>query len=229
MKVELRSDDNRQYRGLLLDVGTVILKSFFETRAEFERLLRLPQGSLPWAGPLDPSTDPLWHQVVAGEFSEREYWNRRASEVGALVGEKWTIQDFCRKHGELPPSVIFREEILALITSAKRAGLKLGILSNELELFQGKDWLQTTPFGHLVDGVVDATHTNILKPDPRAFALALEVLDLRADQTVFIDDQPRNVAGGSAAGIRSFHLDVTNPLECIAQARQALGLPAATS
>ena len=222
MNAEIYNNDGRQYRGLLLDFGTVIQKSFFETRTELEQLLRLRSGSLAWAGPFDPSADPLWQQVVAGEFSEREYWNRRAREVGALVGETWTIQDFCRKHGELPPAVLFRPEIFALINDAKQAGMKFGILTNELELFHGKGWLETMPFAHLVDGVVDATHTNILKPDPRAYALALAALDLGADEAIFIDDQPRNVAGGTAVGIRSFHLDLTSPLDCVTKVRQAM-------
>jgi phosphoglycolate phosphatase-like HAD superfamily hydrolase len=68
------------------------------------------------------------------------------------------------------------------------------------------------------------THTHILKPDPRAYALALEGLDLPANEVVFIDDQPRNVAGGSAVGIRSFHMDITNPLESIARVRLAMSL-----
>jgi putative hydrolase of the HAD superfamily len=120
--------------------------------------------------------------------------------------------------------VILRPEMLALIVDVKEAGLKFGILTNELELFHGKDWLLTMPFAHVVDALIDATHTHILKPDPRAYALALEALDLGADQVVFIDDQPRNVAGGTAAGMRSLHLDPTDPLECVIAARRVLGL-----
>ena len=62
------------------------------------------------------------------------------------------------------------------------------------------------PFADLVDCVVDASITHILKPDPRAYALALKALDLAANEVVFIDAQPRNVAGGQAIGIRSLHL-----------------------
>jgi putative hydrolase of the HAD superfamily len=215
---------NPRYRGLLLDFGTVIQKSFFETRRHLEKLLQIPPGSLTWAGPFDPSSDPLWQEVVTGAFPEREYWSERAREVGQFVGEHWTIQDFCLKHGELPPEVLLRPEMLELIADVKADGLKFGILTNELELFHGKDWLATMPFAHLVDGIVDATHTHILKPDPRAYALALAALDLPADQVVFIDDQPLNVEGGSAVGIRSFHLDLVNPLDCIARVRSAMDL-----
>ena len=224
MNARFENDRDPRYRALLLDFGGVIQKSFFETRADVEKLLRVPPGTLSWAGPFDPGSDPLWQQVVSGAFPQRAYWNQRAREVGGLIGEDWTIQDFCRKHGELPSNVVLRPEILALISDAKQAGFKIGILTNELELFYGKDWALAMPFAHMIDAVVDATHTRILKPDPGAYALALQALGLPAHEVVFVDDQPRNVAGGSAVGIRSFHLDITNPLESIAQVRLAMSL-----
>jgi len=224
MNANFDNDRSRRYRALLLDFGSVIQKSFFETRADIEKLLHIPPGTIGWAGPFDPKSDPLWQQLASGTLTERAYWNQRAREVGNLVGEDWTIQDFCRKHGELPSNVILRPEILALISDVKQAGLKFGILTNELELFHGKDWALTMPFADVIDVVVDATHTHILKPDPGAYALALQALGLSADEVVFVDDQPRNVAGGSAVGIRSFHLNITNPLESVAQVRLAIGL-----
>ena len=224
MNVSSGNGGDRRYRALLLDFGSVIQKSFFETRADIENLLRLPPGTLSWAGPFDPESDQLWQRVMSGTLSERDYWNQRAREVGSLIGEDWTIQDFCRKHNELPSNVILRPEMLALISDARRADGKCGILTNELELFHGKDWVLSIPFADEIDVIVDATHTHILKPDPRAYALALEALGVPADGAVFVDDQPRNVAGATAVGIRSFHLDITNPLESIAQVRLAMGL-----
>jgi putative hydrolase of the HAD superfamily len=214
----------RRYRGLLLDFGSVIQKSFFETRNEIEALLNLPKGSLDWEGPFHPASDALWQRVVVGEFSERDYWNRRAVEVGRLVGQKWAIQEFCVRHGEIPPDRLMRPEVLQLISDAKRAGIKFGILTNELELFHGKEFLAGMPFADQVDCVVDASITHILKPDPRAYELALNGLGLAANEVIFIDDQPRNVAGGEAVGIRSLHLDITNHEACVAEARFALGL-----
>jgi putative hydrolase of the HAD superfamily len=214
----------RHYKALLLDFGSVIQKSFFETRSALERLLKLPSGSLKWAGPFDPTGDPLWQQVLSSEISERDYWGRRAQEVGRMVGQNWAIREFCLKHNELSTEVTLRPQVLALISDVKNAGLKFGILTNELELFHGENWLETMPFADQVDAVVDATRTKILKPDPRAYALALESLALAADEVVFIDDQPRNVSGGEAVGITSLHLDITRHQECVAQARTLLEL-----
>jgi putative hydrolase of the HAD superfamily len=215
-------DSRRRYKALLLDFGSVIQKSFFETRRELERLLELMPGSLEWAGPFDPAGDALWQQVLSGEISEREYWGRRAQEVGRMVGQNWAIREFCLKHNELSTNVTLRPEILALISDVKNGGLKFGILTNELELFHGENWLETMPFAGQIDAIVDATNTKILKPDPRAYGLALEALALPADEVVFIDDQQRNVAGGEAAGITSLHLDITQYQKCIAQARALL-------
>jgi putative hydrolase of the HAD superfamily len=217
-------DGRRHYKALLLDFGSVIQKSFFETRRALERLLKLAPGSLTWAGPFDPAGDTLWQQVLSGEISERDYWGRRAQEVGRMVGQDWAIREFCLKHNELSTDVTLRPEVLALISDAKNAGLKFGILTNELELFHGENWLETMPFANQLDAVVDATNTKILKPDPRAYALALEALALGADEVVFIDDQQRNVAGGEAVGIASLHLDITQHQKCIAQARALLKL-----
>jgi putative hydrolase of the HAD superfamily len=214
----------RHYKALLLDFGSVIQKSFFETRGALERLLKLPSGSLKWAGPFDPAGDTLWQQVLSSEISERDYWGRRAQEVGRMVGQNWAIREFCLQHNELSTQVTLRPEVLALISDVKNAGLKFGILTNELELFHGENWLETMPFANQVDAVVDATRTKILKPDPRSYALALDSLALAADEVVFIDDQPRNVAGGEAVGITSLHLDITRHQDCVAQARALLKL-----
>ncbi|HEY1747123.1 MAG TPA: HAD-IA family hydrolase [Xanthobacteraceae bacterium] len=215
-------DGCRHYTALLLDFGSVIQKSFFETRGPLERLLNVPSGSLKWAGPFDPAGDTLWQQVLNGEISERDYWGRHAQEVGSMVGQDWAIREFCLKHNELSTKVTLRPEVLALISDVKNAGLKFGILTNELELFHGENWLDTMPFAAQIDAIVDATNTKILKPDPRAYALALDALSLPADEVVFIDDQQRNVDGGEAVGITSLHLDITQHQKCIAQARALL-------
>lgn len=151
MNVAVRkAGDNgrRHYKALLLDFGSVIQKSFFETRGALERLLKLPSGSLKWAGPFDPAGDTLWQQVLSSEISERDYWGRRAQEVGRMVGQNWAIREFCLQHNELSTQVTLRPEVLALISDVKNAGLKFGILTNELELFHGENWLETMPFAN---------------------------------------------------------------------------------
>lgn len=80
------------------------------------------------------------------------------------------------------------------------------------------------PFLEGFDAVIDATYTGLLKPDPRAYAFVTEALDLPAGACVFVDDQPKNIRGGEAAGMQCVHFDVTAPASSYARALERLGL-----
>jgi putative hydrolase of the HAD superfamily len=73
--------------------------------------------------------------------------------------------------------------------------------------------------------IVDATHTKVLKPDPRAYQIGLEALGTTPEQTLFVDDQIRNVRGAEAVGIPSVHFDVRRPAENMREIRRRLALP----
>lgn len=213
-----------RHKGLLLDFGGVIMKSFFETRAEFEELLGLPKKTFDWYGPFDPRSDVLWRRVLANEITEGEYWAKQAEEAGVLIGERWTMQEFCRRQNDLALDIVLRPEAKRLIVDAKRGGVKLAIVTNELELLNGADWVESSPIIRLFDALIDATRTKIHKPDPRAYRLALQALDLRAEEAIFVDDQIKHVRGAEAVGIRGIHLDITDPRLAFDAARALLGL-----
>ncbi len=122
----------------------------------------------------------------------------------------------------------FRSELVDLLDDAREAGIRAGVLSNELELFHTPEWVKTVPAMQRIEVVVDATHTKILKPDPRAYQLGLEALQSKPEQTLFVDDQIRNVRGAEAVGIPSVHFDVHRPAEAMREIRARLALsPAA--
>jgi putative hydrolase of the HAD superfamily len=211
-------------RGLLLDFGGVISVTMFERHARSERALGLPPGTLTWRGPFDPETDDLWRDMIADRISERAYWASRAAEVGRLFGEDWDTLTLLRRTHGADPNANVRPEALACVHAAKAAGLKVGILSNELELFYGRETVARLDILKLMDGMVDATHTRILKPDPRAYALGCEALGLRPSDVVFVDDQMRNVEGARQADLFAVAFDVTRPAASFAEAARALGI-----
>ena len=210
---------------LVLDFGGVISRTPFETHDLSERALGVPAGTLTWRGPFDPASDPLWQSMQAGEISERDYWYERAAETGRLVGEDWTsLPQFLQRVRGDDPEASIRPEALDAIARAKAAGCKLAILSNELDLFYGAAFRTRLPFLDDFDLIVDATYTKVLKPDPRAYGFVTEGLGLAADACVFVDDQARNVEGGTAAGMQTVHFNVQAPAESYAEALTLLGL-----
>ncbi|WP_411034173.1 HAD-IA family hydrolase [Shinella sp. BYT-45] len=212
-------------KALILDFGGVVTRTLFETHDITERALGLPAGTLAWRGPFDPSTDPLWVSMQAGEITERDYWMARTREVGALVGEEWTdMKTFVQRARGADAGLVLRPQARDAILKAKEAGLRLAILSNELDLFYGVDFRKRFPLIGLFDVIVDATYTKILKPDPRAYERVLAELGLDRADCVFVDDQKRNIDGAAAVNLPHVHFDVTRPAESYAQALKMLGI-----
>lgn len=212
-------------KALILDFGGVVTRTLFETHDVTERALGLAPGTLTWKGPFDPSTDPLWQRMQNREITERDYWMERTRETGRLIGEDWTdMKTFVQRARGAEPDLVLRPEARETILAAKAAGVKLAILSNELDLFYGVDFRKRFPLIDLFDVIVDATYTGILKPDPRAYEQAIRDVGVDKKDCVFVDDQKKNIEGADAVGLPNVHFDVTRPAESYAEARAMLGL-----
>lgn len=216
---------NQSAEALILDFGSVVTLTMFETHRLSEKYLDLPEGSLTWMGPFDPENDPLWAAMQRDEITEREYWLARTKEVGAMLGEDWTemVQFIQRARGKNVEEII-RPEMPLLVQTVKAHGKKLAILSNELDLFFGKKARMGIDLLKEFDVISDGTYTEILKPTQQAYQNCLDALGLEAKQCVFIDDQKRNVIGGQSIGMRSIHLNVFNPQDGFNRALEQLGI-----
>ena len=189
---------SRPAKALVLDFGGVISKTLFETHDLTEQALGLAPCTLKWLGPFAPDSDPLWASMQRGEISERDYWLTRSREVGRLLGENWPdMETFVKRARGADPATVIRPEADHAIRIVDDAGFKLAILSNELDLFYGADFRARLPVLARFDTIVDATHTDILKPDPRAYHSVLDALALAAEDCVFVDDQQPQHRGRS--------------------------------
>lgn len=210
-------------RALVLDFGGVISRTLFETHDASERALGLAPGTLTWRGPFDPAGDPLWTAMQAGSLSERDYWLTRAREVGALLGEDWReMRTLVRRARGADPDAVIRPEAEAAVRIAQAAGCPLAILSNELDLFYGEGFRARVPLLAAFDVIVDATHTGILKPDPRAYDDCARALGVAPGECVFVDDQPRNIDGARRAGMIAVPFDVRAPAASFERALRQL-------
>lgn len=58
------------------------------------------------------------------------------------------------------------------------------------------------PVFELLDGIVVSGEERVKKPDAALYRILLERYGLRAEECIFIDDNPDNAAGGGQVGIR---------------------------
>ncbi|SEE50091.1 HAD family hydrolase [Bradyrhizobium erythrophlei] len=212
-------------QALVLDFGGVISKTLFETHDLTERALGLAPCTLKWLGPFAPDSDPLWTAMQRGEISERDYWLTRSREVGRMVGEDWRdMETFVKRARGADPDTVIRPEAVRAINLAADAGFRLAILSNELDLFYGAEFRTRLSILKRFDSIVDATHTGILKPDPRAYQSVLDELALEAEDCVFVDDQRRNIVGAATCNMRTVMFDVRSPAASYSEALRHFGL-----
>ncbi|MEK9810861.1 MAG: HAD-IA family hydrolase, partial [Candidatus Nanopelagicales bacterium] len=160
----------------------------------------------------------------ANEITERDYWLAYAQAAVDNGVDISGFDGFMQAIFRDPGVESIRPEALALMAECKLAGRTLGILSNELMSFQGRDWVEAQDWYADFAVIIDASELGVRKPDPRPYAAALESLGMTADEVVFIDDNPTYVEAGQRAGMRSIWLDVLNPAAAFEVAAVELGL-----
>jgi putative hydrolase of the HAD superfamily len=210
-------------KALVLDFGGPVLLTPFERLRALEASLGVAPGTFSWRGPFDPAADPLWRSMQAGEVSERAYWASRAAEVAVVSGEPG-VPAMMRRLFAGSEHELVRPQAQALVADAHTAGLHTAVLSNDLHDFHDQAWIDGIGVLAEVGCVVDASRHRMRKPASDAYRLVLDRLGVAADQALFVDDQPANVAGARAVGMAVVWFDVTRPQHSYAKVRRALEL-----
>ena len=231
-------------RGLLLDVGGVVIAPGPLLVNRVARQVPALAELLEPLGGIGGPGDELWHQMLASKVTEREYWAERSAQIGhALADRAGTARPgsgdgAASGTGSLtdtralmhwlyagPQEEWLQPEVIQLMRDVKAAGLPLGALTNDMADFHGQEWVDQQFWVKLFDVVVDASHTGVLKPDPRAFAAGAAALGLAPEEIAYLDDMPWNVDGGQAAGLQAIRMPHGSPGPAVTQARRLLGLP----
>jgi putative hydrolase of the HAD superfamily len=135
---------------------------------------------------------------VTGTGTEAEYWH--------AVKEQANIQaeDKILRH-EILTRFIPRQWILDSIDSMQKQGIVTAILSDQ------SDWLDKLDlqynFFQFFDAVFNSYHLGKTKRDPSIFDDTLQVLQVEAGETLFVDDNPGHIDRADAKGLQT-HLYV---------------------
>ncbi len=142
------------------------------------------------------------HHDEAGDAEALADLRARCTEVlrAALPARARAAPDL---QGALLGALRFRPfpEVPAALRALRAGGARLVVLSNwDVSLHEA---LAATGLAPLVDGAVSSAEAGAAKPDPRAFAAALAVAGVAAQEAVHIGDSiEHDVAGARAAGVR---------------------------
>lgn len=105
-------------------------------------------------------------------------------------------------------ALIINNEILELIKNIKEKGYNTYVLSNApLDIDK---YLKDKKLNQLFNGIVLSAFEKLVKPNKEIYELILNRFNLKAEESVFIDDRLENVEAAKKVGIDAFQFDYKN-------------------
>lgn len=204
---------------VIFDVGGVLATtgrhSDFARRfppEQAERVTRI------FVGDYAEDGDHPWHRLERGEITLEE--NRRLNRLA--LAEAGIDLPVPPPGGAPMIEFTASEPMMALVMELRDAGLRLGVLTNNVLEFRDS-WRAMLPFDEWFDDVVDSHEVGLRKPNPAIYQLALARLGAEAGRTAFLDDVATNVSAAEDVGIRGVWVE-EDPTDAIATVRRLAGL-----
>ncbi len=124
-----------------------------------------------------------------------------ARRRGTILPDEWLDEIYASVFAALRHGVPIIEGVFDLINALDRAGVARAIASNGP---LAKMEISLTPSGlwNLFEGRIYSGHDHGPKPQPDMLLQIIADADVRADETVMIDDMPAGFLAARAAGIR---------------------------
>jgi putative hydrolase of the HAD superfamily len=207
-------------RAVLWDFGGVILTSPFDAFAAYEQKNGLPEGFIRSINATNPDTN-AWARLERNEVDFDTFCTLFEDEAVALGHGVDAREVMALLAGEVRP------EMVEALRRCRDAGLKTACVTNNFVSFddfpvharaQGRDDVLA-----LFDVIVESSKVGVRKPDPRFYEMACEMLDVKPEETVFLDDLGINLKPARAMGITT--IKVEDPARAIAELEAVVGVP----
>jgi epoxide hydrolase-like predicted phosphatase len=179
-------------RNVIFDLGGVLLEwnpdqilSRFQPDADLRNRLR---------GDLFGHAD--WRLFDRGGLTESQVIDRIQARLGLARAELIAIVDAVRE------SLVEKPDTVKLIRALHRQGIALYCLSNMPASIYAHLRLRHA-FWDVFKGIVISGEVQMVKPEPEVFSHLLERFDLRAEESVFVDDLPVNIEAARQVGLHT--------------------------
>jgi len=138
--------------------------------------------------------DSIWHRLTEEIFTGMGGPQEIASECATEIEQGWEVSENFELY----------EDALPVLEELRRAGLRIGLVSNGI-----RDLTEFVAHHRLdVDANVDSRSHGHVKPHPTIFEAALELLGVRAADTIMVGDSlEEDVEGARALGMRAILID----------------------
>lgn len=180
-------------KALFFDIGGVLFRTEdLEPRRKWERKFGLQD----WALQDLFFNSEIGQAAQVGKASTKDAWAYVAHTLGVSAEDLPHVQvDFYR--GDL-----LDRSLIALIKSL-RPHYKTGVISNAMP--DARESLKDRINGETFDVMVFSGEEGVKKPDLDIYRRALALLNVQANESVFVDDVLENIKAARALGMRGIH------------------------
>ena len=155
-----------------------------------------------------------WRMFDRGALTEYELIQRLQLRLGSTQAEVEAILEAIRN------SLVEKPETVKLLRALQGRGTPLYCLSNMPAAIY-THLRQRHNFWDAFSGIVISGEIQMMKPEPEVFMHLLETFDLRAEESVFIDDLPANVESARQVGLHA--ICFKDAAQCRRELDQILG------
>ena len=147
-----------------------------------------------------------WLQLDRGTISQKqavEKWQQRNPELAEEIAEVMA---------EWEKILTLKKDSLEILKSTAKKNYNLYILSNFHQL--AFDYISSKyDFFKYFDGRVISADVNLIKPEAEIYDHLLNKFNLKAEETLFIDDSKANIEAALKKGIRVIHFKDAESLD----------------
>lgn len=218
---------------VIFDYGGVISERLLDDVADFEIVMGYPTGSLnrllfgdipegndgdPVDGAYDEGPVHDFHLLEMGKLGFDDYLVRLTRRAPEILGTELTPEVFV----EFSAASALRVQwpIVHEIRRLNELGVPLALLTNNVKEF-GDSWRASFPVDELFPLVIDSSVVGMRKPDPRIYELTCARAGAEPDASLFLDDNPDNVAAARELGIETVHVG-EDPIAVVHELRSIL-------
>jgi len=199
----------KKIKAVIWDMGGVILRTSGEdSRLEMAKEFQVPADTL-YKLVFDSASA---EKATVGLISESDHWNFVADNLGVSRDRVQELQD------RFWAGDTIEKQLVEFIKSLNK-GYKTGLLSNAWSgARQSLD--QRIPIGIVFQYSMFSCEVRLRKPDAKIYHRMLELMEVKADEAIFVDDFSENIAGANAVGIHGVQFFST--AQAIADVNQIL-------
>lgn len=197
-------------KNIVFDVGMVLVD--FKWRQVMERVGCTPEEIETIAAVM--VNGPLWNELDRGVMEEEDVIALMIEQLPGLEEKARAFWNHIHLTIEAFPYAA------DWVRGLKEEGYHTFLLTNYPRSLYRNTAEQYFTFLPYVENVLVSSHEKMIKPDEAIYERLLAMFDLKAEETVFIDDRLVNIEGAERVGIKGIHF--TNYEEVNAKLRKIL-------